>query len=111
MKINREQLIEAAETYTDFQSKYNISDLNEKTIFLFCLFHCFFETADLRSYCGYFLALCPLCTTGFYSNRSFNGLCFYFVSCESYFLKLDEMRISEMSMWSMTPINKTHTKF
>ena len=34
----------------------------EKTIFLFSLFLLFFETADLRSYCGYFLAICQLCS-------------------------------------------------
>ena len=32
-----------------------------RRIFLVCLFYCFFETADLRSYCGYVLAICQLC--------------------------------------------------
>ena len=35
MKVIREQLIEAPKTYSDFQSKYNRSALNE--IFLVCL--------------------------------------------------------------------------
>ena len=39
MKVIREQLIEAAKTYTDFYSKFNISAFNEKTNFLsFLLF-------------------------------------------------------------------------
>ena len=42
MKVIRKQLIEAATTYTDFKSKYNISAFNEKTNFLVCLFYCFF---------------------------------------------------------------------
>ena len=64
MKVIREQLIEAADfkTYTDFISKYNISAFNEKMIFFgLSFFYCFFETADLQSYCGYFLATCQLC--------------------------------------------------
>ena len=61
MMVIREQLIEAAKTYTDFKSKYNISAFNEKTNFFGLSFLLFFETADLRSYCGYFLAICQLC--------------------------------------------------
>ena len=45
----------------DFQSKYNISAFNEKTNFLGLSL--FFEAADVRSYCGYFLAICQLCFT------------------------------------------------
>ena len=33
MKVIREQLIEAAKTYTDFESKYNISAFNEDDFF------------------------------------------------------------------------------
>ena len=33
----------------------------KRRIFLVCHFYSFFETADLRSYCGYFLAICQLC--------------------------------------------------
>ena len=33
MKVIWEQLIEAAKTYTDFQSKYNISAFNKKDEF------------------------------------------------------------------------------
>ena len=43
MKVNREQLIEAAKTYTDFKSKYNISAFNEKTNFFGLSFYCFFR--------------------------------------------------------------------
>ena len=50
-----------SKTYTDYYSKYNISGFNEKTIFFVLFFTVFFETADLRSYCGYFLAICQLC--------------------------------------------------
>ena len=57
MKIIREQIIEAAKIYTYFKSNYNISTFNWKYEF----FLLFFETADLRSYCGYFLAICQLC--------------------------------------------------
>ena len=64
MKVIREQLIEAAKTYTDFNQNITYQNItfNEKTNFFglsFLLF--FFETADLRSYCGYFLAICQLC--------------------------------------------------
>ena len=62
MKVIREQLIEAAK-YTDFSSKYNISAFNEKTIFLVCL-HCL-GTADLRSNCGFFLAISQSCYAEF----------------------------------------------
>ena len=41
MKVIWEQLMEAANSYTDFKLKYNISAFNEKTIFLVCLFYCF----------------------------------------------------------------------
>ena len=44
-----------------FYSKYNISAFNEKTNFFALSFTDFLETADLRSYCGYFLAICQLC--------------------------------------------------
>ena len=53
--------MEAAKTYTDFQSKYNISAFKEKTNFFGLSFLLFFETADLQSYCGYILAICQLC--------------------------------------------------
>ena len=33
-----------------------------RQIFLVGLFYWFFETADLRVYCGYFLAICELCS-------------------------------------------------
>ena len=42
MKVNLEQLIEAAKTYTDFKSKYNISAFNEKTNFFDVFFTVFF---------------------------------------------------------------------
>ena len=43
MKVIWEQLMKAANTYTDFKLKYNISAFNEKTNFLVCLFYCFFR--------------------------------------------------------------------
>ena len=52
MKVIREQLIEAAKTYTDFKSKYNLSAFNEKTNFfdLYFLLSFLRLQADLRSY-------------------------------------------------------------
>ena len=47
--------------YGFFNQNKNISALNEKKNFFGLSFYCFFETADLRSYCGYFLAICQLC--------------------------------------------------
>ena len=46
-----------------FQIKIYISAVNEMNKFLFwsVLFYFLFETADLRSYCGYFLAIFQLC--------------------------------------------------
>ena len=56
MKVIREQLIEAAITYTDFQSKYNRSALNEKTNFFGLSFLLFFldcrSTNQLRLFSG-----------------------------------------------------------
>ena len=59
MKVIRKHLIEAAQTCTDFKSKYNMSAFNEDEFFGLSLL--FFETADLRIYRGYFLAICQLC--------------------------------------------------
>ena len=47
----------------------------KRRIFLVCLFYCFLETADLRSYCGCFLAICQLCFI--FSRAIF--MCFYHV--------------------------------
>ena len=47
MKVVWDQLIEAAITYADFNSEYNISDLNEKTNFFGLSFLLFF--LDCRS--------------------------------------------------------------
>ena len=55
-------LIEAAITYTDFKYKYNISALIEGRFF-WSVFLLFFETEDLQSFCGYFLAICQLCSS------------------------------------------------
>ena len=43
MKVIWEQLIEAAKSYTDYSSKYNISAFNEKTNFFGLFFYCFFR--------------------------------------------------------------------
>ena len=42
------------------------SAFNEKTIFVLSFLLFFFETADLRSYCSYFLAICQLCLVVFF---------------------------------------------
>ena len=47
MKVNLEQLIEAAKFSYDFQSKYNISAFNEQANFLVCLFNCFFSRLQI----------------------------------------------------------------
>ena len=55
MKVIREQLIEAAKTYTDFQSKYNRSALNEKTNFFWSVFFTvFFRLSSYESIAAIF---------------------------------------------------------
>ena len=43
----------------------------KRRIFLVCLFYCFFS-ADLRIFCGYFLAICQLCFN-FFGSDFLNG--------------------------------------
>ena len=78
MKVIREQLIDAAKTYTDFNQNLTYQPSMKKRIVLVCRFHCFFDSADLRSYCGYFLAICQLCF-------QFRCVCFYlfYTECKS----------------------------
>ena len=85
MKVIREQLIEAAKTYTDFNQNVTYQPSMRRQILLVCLFYYFFETVNLRIYCGYFLAICQLCwnltfiLTIFSCLRSGLFLLFYFV--------------------------------
>ena len=48
MKVIRGQLIEAAKTYTDFKSKFNLSAFNEKTEFFWSV--CFTVFFRLQIY-------------------------------------------------------------
>ena len=66
MKVIREQLIEAAKTYTYFESKYNISAFNEKTIFLSVFFYCFLR-----------LQICKAIAAIFWRSVSYAGFLFW----------------------------------